>query len=401
MVNWLCFRWGAHLIQTNCCLVAKSCPTLWPQGLQHTRLPCPSPSPGACPSSCPLNWWCHPTSHPLLPCSPPTLNLCQHQGFFQTTCWVISVIPSKSPLITQHIMTKASPNSAISEWNMVNIELRNNSEPAILFKINIQQEFYWSYQCQCHDNPEATSQPYPSPTVDHWMTNYWSGNTTMQIDNQVPPRKVPNFCSLGYGIALFLLLCNVIIILLSICIVVFQLLLFLLKDLFSIHCSSQGHVIICSPGNRSCGKRELLYWPIVGNNPLVVNSWTQMGLTCCLWVTKSMVLGGSLLRCVHMLREHVSHLSCCWSSSFTTRQQWGCEAGGDAHAWYSYWPIPKLHGLQSGSFGLLMSLGSCISHTAVQKWLIYQPSPCNQMSHEHGAVTFKLGGDSAFNRIVV
>ena len=69
----------------------------------------------------------------------------------------------------------------------------------------------------------------------------------MQIDNQVPPRKVPNFCSLGYGIALFLLLCNVIIILLSIYIVVFKLLLSLLKDLFSIHCSSQGHVIEYAP----------------------------------------------------------------------------------------------------------------------------------------------------------
>ena len=33
----------------------------WPHGLQHTRLPCPSPSPGACSNSCPLSWWCHPT----------------------------------------------------------------------------------------------------------------------------------------------------------------------------------------------------------------------------------------------------------------------------------------------------------------------------------------------------
>ena len=32
-----------------------------PHGLQHTRLPCPSPSPGVYPSSCPLNQWCHPT----------------------------------------------------------------------------------------------------------------------------------------------------------------------------------------------------------------------------------------------------------------------------------------------------------------------------------------------------
>ena len=33
--------------------------SLWPHGLQHTRLPCPSPIPGA--YSCPLSRWCHPT----------------------------------------------------------------------------------------------------------------------------------------------------------------------------------------------------------------------------------------------------------------------------------------------------------------------------------------------------
>ena len=32
-----------------------------PHGLQHTRLPCPSPSPGVCSNSCPWSWWCHPT----------------------------------------------------------------------------------------------------------------------------------------------------------------------------------------------------------------------------------------------------------------------------------------------------------------------------------------------------
>ena len=35
--------------------------SLWLHGLQHTRPPCPSLTPGVCPSSCPLNWWCHPT----------------------------------------------------------------------------------------------------------------------------------------------------------------------------------------------------------------------------------------------------------------------------------------------------------------------------------------------------
>ena len=33
-------------------------------GLQHARLPCPSPTPGACSNSCPLSQWCHPTISP-------------------------------------------------------------------------------------------------------------------------------------------------------------------------------------------------------------------------------------------------------------------------------------------------------------------------------------------------
>ena len=38
-----------------------SCPTLPPHEPQHIRPPCPSPTPGVHPNSCPLSWWCHPT----------------------------------------------------------------------------------------------------------------------------------------------------------------------------------------------------------------------------------------------------------------------------------------------------------------------------------------------------
>ena len=41
------------------CSVASS--SLWPHGLQYTRLPCPPPSPRACSNSPPSSWWCHPT----------------------------------------------------------------------------------------------------------------------------------------------------------------------------------------------------------------------------------------------------------------------------------------------------------------------------------------------------
>ena len=34
---------------------------LWPLRLQHTKFPCPSPTPRACSNSCPLSRWCYPT----------------------------------------------------------------------------------------------------------------------------------------------------------------------------------------------------------------------------------------------------------------------------------------------------------------------------------------------------
>ena len=41
----------------SCSVVSDS---LWPHGLQHARLPCPSLIPGPCSNSCPLSQWCHP-----------------------------------------------------------------------------------------------------------------------------------------------------------------------------------------------------------------------------------------------------------------------------------------------------------------------------------------------------
>ena len=45
-------------VQFSCSVMSNF---LWPHGLQHTRLPCPSPAPRACSNSCQLSRWCHPT----------------------------------------------------------------------------------------------------------------------------------------------------------------------------------------------------------------------------------------------------------------------------------------------------------------------------------------------------
>ena len=56
--------------------------SLQPHGQQNRRPPCPLPSPGVCPSSCPLHQWCHQPSRPLTPSS-SVLSLSQYQGLFQ------------------------------------------------------------------------------------------------------------------------------------------------------------------------------------------------------------------------------------------------------------------------------------------------------------------------------
>ena len=60
---------------------------LWPHGLQHARLPCPSPTPQLAQTHVHQDGDAIQPSHPLSSPSPPAFSLAQHQGLFQ---WVSS-----------------------------------------------------------------------------------------------------------------------------------------------------------------------------------------------------------------------------------------------------------------------------------------------------------------------
>ena len=65
--------------------------SLWPHEPQHTRSPCPLPTPGVHPNPCPLSWWCYPAiSSSVVPFSS-----CP-QSFF---LWKSSIVPSQCPLM--------------------------------------------------------------------------------------------------------------------------------------------------------------------------------------------------------------------------------------------------------------------------------------------------------------
>ena len=88
------------LLLFSCSVMSYS---LRPYGLQHTRLPCPSPSPRVCSNSCPLSRWCHPIiSSSVVPFSPclqsfPASGSLQMSQFFASGGWSRSFSFSISP----------------------------------------------------------------------------------------------------------------------------------------------------------------------------------------------------------------------------------------------------------------------------------------------------------------
>ena len=69
----------------SCSVMSDS---LSPHGLQHTRLPCPSPNPGDYSHSCPLSLWCHPTiSSSVIPFSFCLQSFPESRSFPRSQCF--------------------------------------------------------------------------------------------------------------------------------------------------------------------------------------------------------------------------------------------------------------------------------------------------------------------------
>ena len=83
--------------------------SLWPHELQHSRPPCPSPTPGVHSNSCPLSWWCHPAiSSSVVPLSscPQSLQASESFPMSQLFAWGgqsigVSALASILPMNTQ------------------------------------------------------------------------------------------------------------------------------------------------------------------------------------------------------------------------------------------------------------------------------------------------------------
>ena len=75
--------------------------SLWPHGLQHTRLSCLSPSPKVFPSSCSFHQWCHPAISPLLPSIFPATGTFPISQLFTSDDWNTGASASVLPTCIQ------------------------------------------------------------------------------------------------------------------------------------------------------------------------------------------------------------------------------------------------------------------------------------------------------------
>ena len=93
------------VIQFSCSVMSDS---LWPHEPHHTRPPCPSPTAGVYPNSCPLSWWCHTTISssvvPFFSClqSFPASRSFQMSPFFASGGQSIGVSASTSVLPNEY-----------------------------------------------------------------------------------------------------------------------------------------------------------------------------------------------------------------------------------------------------------------------------------------------------------
>ena len=134
----------------------------WPHGLQHTKLPCSSPSPRVCSNSGPLSRWCHPiissSAVPFSSCSQTFLasGSFQMSQLFPSGGQSIEVSPSTSvlPMNTQDW----SP-SGWTDW----ISLQPKGLLRVFSNTTVQKHQCFSAQLSSQSNSHIHTWPLEKP----------------------------------------------------------------------------------------------------------------------------------------------------------------------------------------------------------------------------------------------
>ena len=191
-----------------CCSITQSCHSLWPHRLQHTRLPCSSPSPGVCPSSCPMHQWCHlaisfsDALFPFCPQSFPTSGKCNQiivdKGAktvvqVPTPAWLCNSMNCSMPgfpvlhytMEKKNLFNKGSWESWISTYKRITLDSTYTTHKN---QLNIDKRVKskaWNYKTPKRKHYGKASQ--------HRSWQWFLGRDTESTDNKSKNKQVAQF----------------------------------------------------------------------------------------------------------------------------------------------------------------------------------------------------------------
>ena len=146
-------------VKFSCSVMSDS---LRPHGLQHDRLPCPSPTSGAYSNSCPLSQWCHPDiSSSVIPFSscPQSLPASGSFPMNQLFTWGgqsigVSALASVLPMNTQD-----RPPLEWTGW----ISLQSKGLSRVSSNTTVQKHQFFGAQLSSQSNSHIHTWPQEKP----------------------------------------------------------------------------------------------------------------------------------------------------------------------------------------------------------------------------------------------
>ena len=125
--------------------------TLRPHEPQHARPPCPSPTPGVYPNSCPLSRWCHPT----IPSSVVPFSSCPLSFPASESFPISQLLTSGSKSMGVSASTSALPMN-IQDWSPLGwtgwISLRSKGLSRVFSNTTVQKHQFFDAQLSLYSN---------------------------------------------------------------------------------------------------------------------------------------------------------------------------------------------------------------------------------------------------------
>ena len=139
--------------------------TLWPHEPQHTRPPCPSPTPGVYLNPCPLSRWYHPTNSS----SAVPFSSCP-QSFPASESFQMSQLSTSGGHSTRVSASTSVPPTNIQDWSPLGwtgwISLQSKGLSRVFCNITVQKHQFFGVQLSLEFNFHICTQllekPYPS-----------------------------------------------------------------------------------------------------------------------------------------------------------------------------------------------------------------------------------------------